>query len=96
MLEELKNKEGIYWLKVLTGAVVTLVAFVIISKVGASISEYRDSYVGYGAEPTIQGAIETAAIDIIEALASIGTAVILVFREQVVAKFKSWWNKDKK
>lgn len=91
-LSSLKDKGAEYWLRVIAGAAVAYVLFAMVSNVVGAIHSYQEN-IGFGETPTVQGAVQEALVEIIGALASIGTAVILVARELVVDKFKAWWNK---
>ncbi len=91
-LSSLKDKGAEYWLRVIAGAAVAYVLFAMFSSVVGAVSSYQEN-IGFGQEPTFQGALQEAAVEIIGALASIGTAVILVVRELVVEKVRAWWKK---
>ena len=95
----MKENDVSFWVRVGVGGITTIAVVLVASLIFNAVMDYREASVGYGATPaTIQEAWEAAAVQIIMALAAIGTGIIVSFKELVVDKIQAWWTSrgDKK
>lgn len=97
--DELKDKEKVFWLKVIAGSVFSVAFLVMLHHVVNFFMSGQSDMApanAFGiASPAVNTAVEDAFVKLIEALASTGAAVIIVFREEIVARIKKWWNRSK-